>query len=431
MAFPVPPHVNAAQEQVAAALQQAEGKPVDLEKAPWSDIEQAAIKVLGGAFQVQRPEHQMLALGLAGAFALRLHLEHQAFWFPNRDAPEGASVGFPDALIMLSPFGAVMDALGQGKLSKLEELAGEIRRSLASVRFSANPAAQPQGKIAPEDYQRLFDPGFLQFTVLDAAKGKSTFEAKPEALARDIREALGRTQPPLPAEARQQFEGQIVGSLQRLEPGKPLSEQIERAPRVVELMGHLFATVGGTGSAPEEFWQDLVLPLLFIGAPASFPPLDDEEVGAFNQGADPLALFVDVVPYAQPAPEEGLLGAFDVGDLGLPHPAFAKVPAVRLIKLNTAKVKPLLEKFDADKTRDALKRFTAYLEQKAGKPAQASPQGQEMLNAALTLLTDLRRSVVSTNGDLCLRRLTEAEAASEQALALVRKALSAPRIILT
>ena len=69
MAFPVPPHVNAAQEQVAAALQQAEGKPVDLEKAPWDDIEKTAIKVLGGAFQVQRPEHQMLALGLAGALA--------------------------------------------------------------------------------------------------------------------------------------------------------------------------------------------------------------------------------------------------------------------------------------------------------------------------------------------------------------------------
>ena len=130
-----------------------------------------------------------------------------------------------------------------------------------------------------------------------------------------------RTQPPLPAEARQQFEGQIVGSLQRLEPGKALAEQIERAPRVVELMGHLFATVGGTGSAPEEFWQDLVLPLLFIGAPESFPPLDEEEVDAFKQGADPLALFVDVVPYSQPAPEEGLLGAFDVGDLGLPHPS--------------------------------------------------------------------------------------------------------------
>lgn len=431
MAFPVPPHVNAAQDQVAAALQQAEGKPVDLEKAPWGDIEKAAIKVLGGAFQAQKPEHQMLALGLAGALALRLNAEHQAFWFPNRDAPEGASLGFPDALIMLSPFGAVMDALGQGKLSKLEELSGEIRRSLASVRFSPTAGAQPQGKLAMEDYQRLFDPGFLQFTVLDPTKGKNTFEAKPEQLARDIREALGRTQPPLPAEARQQFEGQIVGSLQRLEPGKPLSEQIERAPRVVELMGHLFATVGGTGSAPEEFWQDLVLPLLFIGAPDSFPPVDEDEVGAFNQGADPLALFVDVVPYAQPAPEEGLLGAFDVGDLGLPHPSFAKVGAVRLIRLSTAKVKPLLERFDADKTRDALKRFTAYLEQKAGKKAAPSPQGEEMLNAALTLLTDLRRSVVGTPGDLCLRRLTEAEAASEQALALVRKALSAPRIILT
>ena len=56
---------------------------------------------------------------------------------------------------------------------------------------------------------------------------------------------------------------------------------------------------------------------------------------------------------------------------------------MRLIQLNTAKVKPLLERFDADKTRDALKRFTDYLAQKAGKPATPSPQGEEMLKAAL------------------------------------------------
>jgi len=432
-ALPVPQHVYQAQAQLSAALEKVEGKPVDLLKAPWDDVEKSVIKLLGGAFQPNRPEHQSLALGLAGAFAARMNAEHQAFWFPNRDSPEGATLGFPEAIIMLSPFGAVMDAMSQGKLGKLEELGADIRRSLGQVRFNAGAAMSLGGqpKLGPADYQRLFDPGFLQFVVLDPEKAKTTFESKPDSLARDVKDALGRTQPPLPQEARQQFEGQIVMSLQRLEAGKALAEQVERAPRLVELMAHMVATVGGTGCAPEEFWGEIVLPLLFIGAPQQFPPLDEEELEAYKQGAEPLALFVDLVPHAHKAPEEGLLGTFDMTEIGLPHPSFSKVGSLRLIQVNPSRIKALVEQFDPDKTQDVLKRFTQYLAEKSGKPAEESPQGKEMLQAAMMLLTDLKRAVTTTQGPLCLRRLTEAEAASEQALALVRKAMQGGRIILT
>jgi hypothetical protein len=423
-----------AQSQLAAALEKSEGQPIDLLQAPWADVQRAVLKLLGGQFQVNRQDHQAVALGVAGAFAARLAAEHNAFWFPNRDSPEGATLGFPDTIIMLSPFGAAMDAMGQGQLARLEELAADIRRSLGQVRFGANPAAAlggGQAKLGPADYQRLFDPGFLQFVVLDPAKAKSTFEGKPDALARDVKDALGRTQPPLPDEARQQFEGQIVMSLNRLEPSKSLAEQAERAPRLVELMAHMVATVGGTGCAPEEFWAEIVLPLLFIGVPQNFPPLDEDELQAFNQGAEPLALFVDVVPHAHRAPEEGLLGAFAMTEVGLAHPAFQKVGALRLIQLNPASIKGLLEQFDPEKMADAVKRFTQYLSEKAGRPIQETGQGKEMMQAAMLLLTDLKRAVTATQGMLCLRRLTEAEAASEQALALVRRALQGGRIILT
>ncbi|XXF75113.1 hypothetical protein P2318_18755 [Myxococcaceae bacterium GXIMD 01537] len=428
--FPVPQHVHNAQVQLAAALEKAEGKPVDLLTAPWGDVETAAIKLLGGAFQANRPEHQALALGIAGAFAMRMNGEHQAFWFPNRDSPEGATLGFPDAIIMLSPFGAAMDALSQGKLARLDDLAADIRRSLGQVRFSGGQAPQGQARLGPADYQRLFDPGFLQFVVLDPAKVKSSIEGKPDALARDVREALGRTNPPLPQEVRGQFEGQIIQSLQRLEAGKSLADQAERAPRLVELMAHLGATIGGTGSAPEEFWHDVVIPLLFIGSPQAFPPLDEDELEAFRQGADPLALFVDVVPHAHSAAEDGLLGAFEMTDISLVHPSFSKVGALRLIQVNTDRLRPLLEKFDPQQSLATVKRFAEYAAEKAGKPATESPQGQEMLNAALMLLTDLKRAVTEAKGPIALRRLTEAEAASEQALALVRRAMQGPRIIL-
>ncbi|HYH98244.1 hypothetical protein [Hyalangium sp.] len=432
-ALPVPPHVYQAQAQLAADLENVEGKPVDLLKAPWGDVEKSVLKLVGGAFQANRREQQMLALGLAGAFAARLSSEHQAFWFPNRDSPEGFSLGFPAAIIMLSPFGAVMDGMSQGNLSMLEKLAADIRNSLGQVRFNAGAAMSLGGqpKLGPADYQRLFDPGFLQFVVLDPAKAKSTFESKPDSLARDVKDALGRTQPPLPQESRQQFEGQIVMSLQRLEASKPLAEQVERAPRLVELMAHMVATVGGTGCAPEEFWGEIVLPLLFIGVPQQFPPLDEEELEAYKQGAEPLALFVDMVPHAHKAPEEGLLGTFEMTEIGLPHPSFSKVGALRLLQVDPSRIRGLLEQFDPDKTLDVVKRFTQYLAEKSGKPAEESPQGKEMMQAAMMLLADLKRAVTTEQGPLCLRRLTEAEAASEQALALVRKAMQGGRIILT
>lgn len=431
--LPVPPHVQQAQSQLSSALQQAEGKPVDLLKAPWAEVEKSVQKLLGGPFQPQRPEHQVLALGLAGAFAERLAAEDKAFWFPNRDSPEGASLGFPEALIMLSPFGAVMDALLQSKLPALEDLAKDIRRSLGQARFTPQAASALglQGmRLGPADYQRLFDPGFVQFVVLDPAKAKAAFEGKPDVLARDIKEALGRTQPPLPPEARQQFEGQLVQSLQRLEAGKPLSEQVERAPRLAELMGHLFGAVASTGAAPEEFWHDIVMPMLFIGSPEKLPPVDEEEKQAFTQGVPPVALFVDTVPYSNSAPEDGLLGAFEHAELSLPHASFGKVGALRLIKVSPERLKPLLESFDADKTLDAVRRFTAYMEKEAGKAAPPNPANEEMLNAVRVLLTDFKRALKEGKGELHVRRITEAEAASEQALDLVRRALQGPRILL-
>lgn len=430
MSQPLPPHIQAAQEQLSEAIQRVEGKPLDLEKAPWPDVEKAIIKLLGGPFLMERPEHQMVALGLAGAFSQRLMAEQTAFWFPNRDALEGAMVGFADAVIPLSPFSEVVAALQAGQLARLDQALTEIRRALGQVRFQAAPGQQAP-RLTAHDYQRLFDPGFLQFVVLDEKKAKQTWESRPDALAREVREALGRTQPALPPQLRQQFEGQIVGALQQLDPSKPLVDQIERAPRIAELMGHLFAAVGGTGSAPEEFWQGIILPLLFIGAPASFPPIDEDDLEAFRAGADPLALFVELVPYQRRAPEEGLLGAFEMSDVSLPHPGFQHAGAARLFRINREKVAGLVKDFDAAKTRDAVQRFTRYLEEKAGTQAPASEAGNQMMEAAMQLLTDLQRSVAPGTGDLCLRRLTEGEASSEPTIAVVRKALQGPRIILT
>jgi hypothetical protein len=427
--MPTPPQLEAAHTQLSAMLEQAEGRKVDLVKDSWADIERGIIKLLKGPFSIQQPEHQVVALGLAAAFAARLAEAHPVFWFPSRESPEGAELGFQEALMKLSPFGAVVDALSAAKLDRLETVAKEIRTSLAGVKFSG--AAGAAQKLGPEDYMRLFDAGFVQVVALDPAKAKQTWETPPQRLSIDVREALTRANK-LPPEVRSQLEQQLLTALSRMEPGKSIISQVTRAPRVVELMGLLFATSSSTGSAPEEFWMDVVMPLLFIGNPASFPPLDEEELTVAKQGVDPMFLFLDTVPHQFKAPdEEGLMGAFAAASLSLPDPGFGAIASVRLIKVGLDAVKEPLKAFDPAKTRDAIKRFSEQVREKTGPVTlQGEGEAKQMLDAALQLLGDFKK-VVESGKDVCVRRLTEAEAASEPALAMVRNALQGPRIILT
>jgi len=429
MTMPTPPQLDAAFAQVSAALDQLEGRKVDLLKEPWDTIEKAAIKLLGGAFNVQQPEHQVVALALATAFARRLHADHQAFWFPSREAAEGASLGFPEALIMLSPFGAVVDALSSARLARLDDVQKDIRTSLAQVKFGGGGGA-PQ-RIGPEDYMRLFDPGFVQLVALDPVKAGQTWTTPPDRLAGEVRDAINRAQK-LPPELKKQMEGQLVTALQRMEPGKPLIAQVARAPRVCEVVGLLFGTTTATGSAPEEFWTDVVMPFLFLGAPEKFPELEGQELEAAKQGIDPMLLFLDVVPYQHQSPEEeGLLNAFPGSSLGLPHEGFGAIQNLRLVKVGLDAVKEPLAKFDEKKTRASLALFAQAVKKQTGEvPLQGQEEARQMLDAAMVLLNDMKR-VVESGKDVCVRRLTEAEAASDPALSLVRQALTAPRIILT
>ena len=425
-----PSHLDAALTQLAVSLAQVEGKPVDPLTAPWTEVESGVIKLLRGPYVPERPEHQLVALGLAGAFGQRLAASDNAFWFPMREAPEGAMLGFPEAVLMLSPFTSVSDALARAQLAKLDDVAKDVRRALAEVRFA--PAAGAPVRLTPQDYSRLFDPSFLQFLALDKRRLEELWASRPDKLARDLRDALGRAGTRLAPESRTQLEQQLLGALGRLDPGRALGEQLDQAPRLSELLVDLFASTQRTGSAPDEFWEDAVFPLLFIGVPDGFPPLDAEEVRAAQQGADPLLLFLDTVPYRQPAPEDAVLGVFDVAQVGLVHPSLGRTGVPRLLTVNGEALSKLLQSFDARAMAAALARFTAYLSEKAGKPVQASAPGKQMEDAALALLGEFKTLLggAGTGSVLAMRRLTEAEALSDAALVPVRQALQGPRIIL-
>jgi hypothetical protein len=430
MVMPTPPQLEAAKAELQKALDTVEQKSIDLVKENWDAIEKGVAKILGGPFQPNKPEHQVIALGLAGVLGERLHDEAKAFWFPYRESPEGAALGFPEALIMLAPFGAVVDALRSAKLGKLEDVAKEIRKALAQVKFSGGQPMQ----LSPEDYMRLFDPAFVQLVAVNPAKLKETWATTPDKLSRQLSDAVHRASK-LPPEVKKQLEQQLVGALARMDATQPLIAQTARAPRIVEAMGILFSATGMTGAAAEEFWTDVTMPLMLVGAPDSFPPLDKEELDLAKQGVPPLFVYLDVVPFQhKAADEDGLLGVFPPNTLQLPDPAFQSVGQVRLIKVGAEAIKTPLATFDPAKSREALERFGKMLSQSAGAvtaPAKGADEAKMMFDAGLTLLGELKGLMGASNTEFYVRRLTEAEAASEAALSEVRQAISGPRIILT
>src|SRR5262249_5643721 len=252
-------------------------------------------------------------------------------------------------------------------------------------------------------------------------------------LSADLRAALARVSAQrMSPEAKTQFEQQIAGTLARLDPTKSLGDQVAQSPRLAELMLTLFAATRQTGSAPDEFWEQAILPLLFTGAPTTYPPLDPQDVEAAKQGVDPLALFLDIVPYTSPAPEDGLLGVFPMQEVGLPHPRLAQGGVPRLLTVPRGALQSKLAAFDARATRASLDGFEKYLSEKAAKPIAPSASGKQMEDAALALLGELKGLVdgAAADSELVLRRLTETEALSDGALLAVREALQGPRIIL-
>lgn len=432
-----PMQIPQAIEELRRALQAAEGQPIDPMTAEWSSMERGVARLLGGAFNPQNPNHGGVAFLLAAALGERLNRDLNGFWFPNRAAPAGAAIGFADGIIVVSPLELAMQALGRGQITLFDQVKKDLAEALAQARASQamNIGAR---KLQPDDYRRLFDPGLLQFVALDQAKAQEAWRGTAAQASRDIIDALGRLPSRVPEEVKKQMRDQLAGTLQRLDQDVPLTTQIGKAPPLLELVGLLNGQKEATRFAPAELWQDILLPLLHIGAAQDFPPLDEEELEAFKKGAEPLLIFVETVPFKTPSTDEdGLLGVFPSESISLVDPAFEGIPASRLLRASPEPLAKLCEAYDPAALRASLEKFAAYLAAQAGSEAPSAPPEdanvpplREVSLALLSELSEVIKAVGEGKGVLCLRRATEAEAGSEAAIAELRQALQAPRIIL-
>ena len=424
-------------EQLRQALRAVEQRDIDPLTAPWTEIEGGVAKMLGGAFAPNKPEHGTVALLVGAAFGERICRDLGGFWFQNRGAPDGVAIGFPEVTVMFSPLEVVVQALARAQLSMLDDIAKDLAQTLSRARAETmlRPGAP---RLGPDDYRRMFDPGFVQLACVDVAKLRSTLAKTPPEAARDIEDALGRMPSAVPPAVRASMRNQIVGALGELPPTGPLSERVAAAPPLVELLALLGGALESTRFAPAELWQHVLLPLLHIGPAETFPPLDEDDRAALRDGADPLVVYVETLPFRTPSPDEdGLLGVFPPDELGPLDASFEGLPSARAVVAPAGPLAELAAGFDRVALRAAVESFTRHAITEAQGAGQEAPNVESaLLPIAIELLGELQRVLEAVReapvGErvLVVRRAPEAEAASDGAIKELRRAFQGSRIIL-
>jgi hypothetical protein len=423
----------AALEQLRKTLVSPEGAAIDALTADWPQIEKGVILLLGGAFSPQKQGHLDVVFMVASALAERLRREFGAFWFQNRSTPHGATVGFPQGILVFSPFEVVFEMLSRSQLGQLGKVVDDLRGALARGPGAGNKSAG----LGPADYQRIFDPGLVQLFAYDPKAVSGTLDATAGATLRDFEHGFAKLSNEIPEKVRAQVAREVQGALGRMAADKPMGEQIARAPQLLEFVTLVVAGTMGTGIAPAEFWEQLLLPLLHVGAADDFAAPDEEELASYREGVEPLLLYVDLVPYQTPAADEdGLLGVFPAEHVKLLDERWTGTQGVRLLQLDPAAIKDVCASFDADQVRASVERFAAACAAAAGAdaPAPARAPGQPALLDLVLMLAQDVCMMVQQAGEkgwaLGLRYATESEASSEPVLQDLRRAIKEPRILL-
>jgi hypothetical protein len=423
----------AALEQFRKILRSSEGQPIDPLTADWAEVEKGVVPLLGGAFAPQKPGHLDVVFMVASALAERLRTELGAFWFQNRSTPHGATLGFPKTILVFSPFEVVFEALGRANLAQLGKVTEDLRGAV-----SRGGVAPPDGRsFGPADYQRIFDPGLVQLVAFDPKAVSAALDATAESTVRDFEHGFSKLSTQIPEPVRAQVSREVLGALKRLSGSAPLGEQVARAPQLVEFVTLVQAGTAGTGIAPAEFWEQLLFPLLHVGAAENFAEPDEEELAAYKEGADPLLLYVDVVPYQTPAADEdGLLGVFPGDDIKLLDARWQGAQGVRLLRLPAEALTEVCAQFDPAAVKTAVERFGEIYAKAAGTSVAAperAPGQPALVDLALALADDVRQLVALAQEKgwaVGLRYATESEAQSEAVLQDLRRAIREPRIVL-
>src|SRR5262249_54747153 len=150
---------------------------------------------------------------------------------------------------MFSPLDVVLQALSRSRLTLLDDVAKDLGATVARAREQAAASGAPV-RLGPDDYRRLFDPGFVQLACVDLAKVRAALARTPVEAAREIEEAVGRMPANVPANVRASLKDEIAGALRHLPPDGPLSARARVAAPLAEVVALIDGALDTTRFAP-------------------------------------------------------------------------------------------------------------------------------------------------------------------------------------
>lgn len=247
MAGSTPPLFQQALAHLAAAAKQHGVAAFDPLTTPFARLQPLVGKL---------PDNGLLIV-LGAMLGARIANEHGAFWFPQREATLGAALGFPDALIAVTPLDLAQRALATGDLAALDRQEQELRTSLAAARGDQSL----DELLVADDYRALFDPAFVYFLIVDPQRVAAAL-ALPAARALElVRDAIASAATLLP-NVRASLDAVWATPLARLQGSATLNDSAAEEPRAIESFVRLYAGVASSGAADESFWADAVFPLV-------------------------------------------------------------------------------------------------------------------------------------------------------------------------
>jgi hypothetical protein len=339
--------------------------------------------------------HRDIWFGFGAWIGEALRHRHGGFWLFPADDPHAWHFGFSKILLEIAPHAFAEKllragpGLGRRMLSEIER----IREQHDAA--AAEDGGKPKDRYAPQHYARLHTVPLAQWLVLDQAALAELWGKKS---AKDLRARVAADAKRLPPQ-NAPIIAKIDEALSKLDGDKPAGEQVQERG-LYEAVAQIVALRRATAPVAIDIMEKVVLPALHMGVPDKFPPLGADDIDGLKKGTDLFAVMVDVVPYAHAAEEGGFLGAFKTEDMSTPYPDRRDLELGRgdWVAVNPGRLRPMLDRFDANRFLLAFEKFVQYVGAQPGVPRIADAS-RALAESSARAILDIKAAVQAAAGE--------------------------------
>jgi hypothetical protein len=328
---------------------------------------------------------------------------HGGHWLLMGDDPHTWRIGFSKILLEIAPFMFAEQLLRMGS-GATRKMVTEIER----IRIQHEEQRERDGgkeldRFLAQHYIRMHTVPLGQWMSMDFPRlAKLWTEAPTSALIEAIKEAGPRLGP-----ANAHVVDQVVGAITKANQDVPLGQQTTDRG-LFEAIAQIVALRRATQPIAIDILERVVMPLMHVGLPDGFPPLDEDDLGNLRRGVELFAFFVEVVPHQHQADDEGFLGTIPHEQLSTPYADRNQLEVGKgdWVVINPAHFAPMIAGFDPQKMLDKYDEFVTYVSSVPDAPRRRD-DGRLLAETAIRALADIKGCVeiAAANNDALLFRL--------------------------